>query len=443
MSLLNPTYLWALLGLLIPVAIHLWNKREAHIIKVGSIKNLENLTATQRSAIRFNELWLLMLRMLAIIVLTLILAEPRIINDQDTSEVIFIVEPSLLGNERLVKTLDSLKRNPIRLLKKGFPLYDPQNQQVNSDLQNIRKNESMHYWQLAQQMQELPSDSIVVFTNALLSGIHGMRPKINKKIKWIIVDSDKNVNRIVEAKIKGQHLRLLHVSGSTEKLKFTTDSLQINADKFTMNPAGDSITIPATDKIQKLHVDTLKTLNVNIVYDVAFRSEKRYIEAAINALSSYLLRPIHINTSQHIDSLPNAEPDLLVWLKEGSAPDYTSQKVLRYDSIDLSKNSNSIVTESLQNPHLFYLTARLNSENSIKENLPEKLLQLFDLHPRLDQIIAPFDNRQIDKKELETKYTPAHNTQNYASVLNLTPWLLALLGLLLIIERTLSKYRNQ
>jgi hypothetical protein len=43
MAFLNPLYLWALLGLAIPVAIHLWSRKEGRTIKVGSIKFLKGI----------------------------------------------------------------------------------------------------------------------------------------------------------------------------------------------------------------------------------------------------------------------------------------------------------------------------------------------------------------------------------------------------------------
>ena len=52
MSFLNPTYLWALLGLLIPIAIHLWSKKEGKTVKIGSIELLRESDSKQTSIIK-------------------------------------------------------------------------------------------------------------------------------------------------------------------------------------------------------------------------------------------------------------------------------------------------------------------------------------------------------------------------------------------------------
>ena len=44
MSFAHPLYLWTLLGLLVPIAIHLWSKKEAKTIKIGSVQLLSEST---------------------------------------------------------------------------------------------------------------------------------------------------------------------------------------------------------------------------------------------------------------------------------------------------------------------------------------------------------------------------------------------------------------
>ena len=59
MTFLNPTYLWGLLGLAVPLAIHLWSKMEGKTIKIGSIQLLTEANPKQASSIHLNELFLL------------------------------------------------------------------------------------------------------------------------------------------------------------------------------------------------------------------------------------------------------------------------------------------------------------------------------------------------------------------------------------------------
>ncbi|MEP0086438.1 MAG: BatA domain-containing protein, partial [Maribacter dokdonensis] len=77
MSFAHPSYLWALLGLLVPIAIHLWSKKEAKTIKIGSVQWLSESKSKQSSSIQLNEWWLLVLRMGIISLLVLLMAKPQ------------------------------------------------------------------------------------------------------------------------------------------------------------------------------------------------------------------------------------------------------------------------------------------------------------------------------------------------------------------------------
>ena len=74
MELINPIWLWGLSGLLIPIGIHLLSRREGKIIKIGSIRHLEETNSKQFKSIRLNELALLLLRCLIITILVLFLS---------------------------------------------------------------------------------------------------------------------------------------------------------------------------------------------------------------------------------------------------------------------------------------------------------------------------------------------------------------------------------
>ncbi len=99
MFFLNPTYLWAFLGLTVPIAIHLWSKKEGKTIKIGSIQLLNKADTKQSRSIQLNEFWLLVLRLFLISVLVLILSNLHIRKKVDNAPITYIVESSLLQNK--------------------------------------------------------------------------------------------------------------------------------------------------------------------------------------------------------------------------------------------------------------------------------------------------------------------------------------------------------
>lgn len=432
MNFLHPTYLWALTGLLIPLAIHFWNKRDAQIIKVGSIKFFHGTAASQRRAIRFNELWLLLLRMAALIILILILAEPQITRKQDKTALIYLVEPSLLDQARVTKLLDSLEGKQIRLLETGFPLYE-------KETLLGKQEKKISYWQLAQQMQQLRTDSIVVFTKGLTANLRGMRPTINKKIKWITFEDEETPKTTVKAQKISDSIRIISVSSDYESLYLDSETLA-QGEKMRINVTGDSILISENNGIRKLVLDSLKPLKVNIVYDPEFNADMKYLEASFRALSTFIERPINVKTLKDQDSITDQLADLLVWLKKDSLPDFNT-KTLVFDPESFSPEGKII--DQASRADQFVLTQRLNAENIIDQQLPENLLKLFDLHPDLDKKIKPYDKRQVDEKELDTRYKAGKDKANRASVFDLIFWLWPLFLLVLIAERVLSRYRKQ
>ena len=92
----NTMYLWALLGLAVPVAIHLWSKNEGKTIKVGSISLLKESETTQNNTLHLNEWILLLLRMLAVALLVFILAGPFAKAKTKRQDLVYLVEPGLI-----------------------------------------------------------------------------------------------------------------------------------------------------------------------------------------------------------------------------------------------------------------------------------------------------------------------------------------------------------
>ena len=125
MFFLNPTYLWALLGLAVPIAIHLWSKKEGKTIKIGSIQLLSEADSKQNSSIKLNELWLLLIRLILVALVILIMAEPQIKCNTINTKLTYIIEPALFENKSISKFLDTISTEAsFRLLQKNFPGFN-------------------------------------------------------------------------------------------------------------------------------------------------------------------------------------------------------------------------------------------------------------------------------------------------------------------------------
>ena len=432
MIFLNPTYFLALLGLAVPLAIHLWSKKEGRTIRIGSIQLLKQSDPKKSSSIKLNELWLLLLRLLVISILVLILTAPRLKIKGENIPVTYLIEPSLLAYENVSSLIDTLDRDSEkRLLQTGFPEY--QKEEFEETAVSIP-----NYWQLTREMQELATDSIVVFTNAFSSGFKGKRPEISKNITWILLDPGEPKMGVVEAVQKGDQLELISVKSDHQSLRFEKELLPLNNDEVVINANRDSVMISSSQNKKWLSLNKADSLNVLLSYDKDRFTEMKYISASFKAISNYLDRKIGVKLIQDLDTLPTEKYDLIVWLNEAPVPNtQVPLLVFKPDSL-----ANSIIArESSEN--IFHLTGSLNAENSTQEHLPEHLLSLLGMHEELGEKVKEYDRRVMDSKELLPVSGGIVKIQNFSETLDISIYLWILLGVLIISERGLSAYRKQ
>tara|TARA_R110000764_G_scaffold240105_1_gene343207 strand:- start:290539 stop:291810 length:1272 start_codon:yes stop_codon:yes gene_type:complete len=419
----NPSYLWALLGLLVPLAIHLWSKKEAKTIKIGSIQLLDESNSRQSSSIQLNEWFLLLLRMLIIALVVLLMAGPKWRTKGNQKEITYLVEASIANEASISTILDSLQEDsPVLLLKNGFPAWEAEaNYQTDKEQPN--------YWQLVQKMDSLRSDSVVVFTKALVKGIKSMRPNTQKKIHWVVMESEEtqDIPLLAFNDESGVELRTSSSSGRTTEIRKETlaegfevinDSLRLLSEEPTMIP-----------------LKTRGTLVINLYTDENFERDEKYIEASFRALSVFLKCEIVIQKEEKSTDNP---VDLNIWLSNEPKND-SKGKWLVYQENPVAKK----LIEAGHRKNLFYLTSRLNPKNTVDQHLPEQLLNILALDKDLNALVAKVDARQLDESELRPNYVEPKRKRERATLLDVSLWVFFILAALLIVERLISNYRKQ
>jgi len=73
MQFKQPILLWALAGLIVPLAIHLLSRKEGQVIRLGSLRHLRETSTQQFRGIKLNEILLLALRSLLVILFVLLI----------------------------------------------------------------------------------------------------------------------------------------------------------------------------------------------------------------------------------------------------------------------------------------------------------------------------------------------------------------------------------
>jgi len=429
MSFLNPTYLWALLGLLIPLVIHLWSKKEGKTIKVGSIKLLSEADSKQSSSIRLNEIMLLVLRLGIVTMLVLIIAQPITKNKPRNSAVAYLVEPSLLEDSSFSKMIDSLKEEaPVYLFSNDLKALqeDP-----------FLKEEPLNYWSWTKQAQELPTDSLVIFTKGYTNALIGKRPAIRIPAEFIIVNNDDPKDRIVEV-IQGQ------AKVRVAKAKTNDESTTISLEEFSesnliFNGSKDSIVLSEGSKNTKMQVLRKEPIKVAMYVEAGFEAQQSYLEAGFNALSTVSWVPIEVIQPENFETQLEDDIDAIIWLSTLDCPERELKTLIFQPDI---LNTNLI---EIDESNRYYLREALNSENIIEKHLVEHLALFLDVNAHAENKLEDYDQRIVDKTQLMPKIKEVSKTSVVAFGPNkgMTKWLWIALIFLLFGERILANYRKQ
>lgn len=427
MTFTNPSYLWALWGLLIPLAIHLWSKREARTIKVGSVKFLDESHSRQSRRLQINEWLLLALRMGIVALVVLVMAGPHWRTKGKADRVSYLVEPSLTQQESLSAVLDSLSAfSTVRLLQEGFPLWEA-GMEVNS-------TDSPPYWQLVQKMDSLLQDSLVVFAQGHFRGIKGKRPTTHKKIHWLSMDNPGDRQIPLLAMGDPNEPTLVSLVGNGQGMGYNKEKLDRD---FALNSKGDSLVLGNGDSTMTVAFVPPTPITVHIHFETASGSGQAYLRAALSALSTHMQREIKIQEFSGDTKVADSIADLNIWLRE-DPPGKVQGRWLIYVEDPLATHLIEPKGEER-----FHLTSTLTTENTVAAHFVHQLLPLLQRDDAWAKRVGELDFRQMDPKELEPRYMEPQNKRERTSLRDLLPWLLIALGLLMGTERLLSRIKGQ
>lgn len=432
MYFLSPLYLWALLGLAVPIAIHLWSKKEGKTIKIGSIRLIKEADSKQSSSIKLNEWWLLFLRLLILSLLVFIIAEPRLKQSEQKVPITYLFEASLLEYNEIKKIIDTLDTsNSLRIFEKGFP--ELEREQVG----NISET-TPNYWQLAKDLQELRSDSIVVFTNSFISGIKGKRPSVQKNIKWILLDLGEKEEIAIKAIKKGEEVKILKAISNREKLGFETEIVSIKDPRVINNSSGDSIYLKNENSIKGIPIEKEDALKIELYASDGFSETEFYLEAALKAISKFIDREIIVHKVQNKESINLQKADAIIWLSEEDI------KGIKLPILFYQENkpaASLIIQGNLKNESI--LTLRLNSENSMEEHLAEELLEFLEINKELEENIEKQDRRVMPLEQFLPNEGNSALLKEETKAMDISNWFWFFLIPIIITERLLSRFRNK
>ncbi len=413
MQFLNPIWLWGLTGLLIPIGIHMLSRKEGKVIRVGSIRHLEETSTRQFRNIRLNEFVLLALRCLLITLVVLLLSGLSFTNSKSGDTNWLVMERGMEKENDFRALIDSLEQKgfELRWLAKDFPLLKD----------SAATKASMNYGSLVESLKSEHAKQIVVLSYNYANRFKGKRTTLPDNIQWI--------------------------SKSPEPTEFTLTATRLSADSVLVRKgktdfggtrfASYEVRGETLNEEEKALLQNQDTISISVYGDAKFESDKEIMLAALKAVDQTLPCVLNIKTSDAAKRSDD-KTDWIVWLSENAIPESIS-----VNSIVYAKNefANELLTLSEKG---WLINRRLDQENAIADNLALQLASILLPKDKAQQRANEFDRRALPEKELWSSADVKGNDDlATASTSNVMQYLVALILISLLIERIVAFKRNQ
>ncbi|MFN3560943.1 MAG: BatA domain-containing protein [Chloroherpetonaceae bacterium] len=324
MNLLYPIYLWSLLLLFIPIAIHLFSKNNPARIKIGSVKFLEQAETRTFRRVKFHDSMLFALRALIFALLSVLIASPEIACKYKASGSGWIlVEPSIRHDEQpkeFHQHLDSLQKAgyEMRALANAFP----------KTVEN-RANTKLDLWSLLAEADKANADTLTFYIASTLreNSLQGKRPTLSREVRWIDASAGEAtwIERV--AQLSDDSLFIAIGISSANETRFE-HLITPNPDKTTVIPPieltrqGDSLSVNLISKPnEKRWLSLTKKETWRIVYDEHFATMLPYIERAVKAIAQFSPIKISVEVIKQTEWQHEAESQI-IWLCKREPPEY-------------------------------------------------------------------------------------------------------------------------
>jgi hypothetical protein len=335
--LLNPIWLLAASGIIIPIAIHLWNVKQGKTLKIGSLKLLARTEQARARSLRLTELFLLLLRCILILLLALLLAKPYWQNPSAKKGWVLMEQKDApQAYEHFKPLVDSLLQAgyTFHLFDKGFEEKDLQT--IVKDTADESHHPSASYWQLVKDLdkQLLPGMPVYIFTGNRLNRFHGKRHDVAIAVTWKTFTAKDSASRFISDAYIGANDSVIITMGETNPAgtRFHQQVIATNQPKqndFSLDVSNGSLQLSYHNS-EPVPVDTA-TWHITIFANAYF-NDTRYVKAAIQSIQQVTKRRIELKLVNAIAQVP-AKQDWLFWLSDQAIPSQiNASNILRYQA---------------------------------------------------------------------------------------------------------------
>ena len=427
-------FIWALLGLLVPLFLHLWNKQEPKVISIGSTELMESFESNQARRFRVSDWFLLLWRCFILGTLAFLLMQPYWLKSTTVAPPVYykhivLVDPILLEEAAIQESIVS-QNKPTFLLTTDFPKLA-----LDSLTVTTQQTTKRGYWQLLSQIDF--ADTVSVFGINEASNFLGEQATLPFVLNWRNVPKEASQQQLLKASAITEKDFLLTILESSPTGNKTLKIKKNKTDKDIQ--LLDQQLIYNKDTVD---LTLLDTLNIVFQYNRNTKEAWQLIEAALKSMEAHTNVPLELNTELNIE-LENEKIDWFFCLdktsENASCPD--SKNTIYYE---YNKQINIPVLQVKNNQ--LYLMGNLRRSNPQISSLPIVLSEYLLGIDKVNLSQQSIDKRLIAEEQIQvTTQTKQQKVKEAAIVLekerkHFPIWLF--LVFLIIVERVVvhSKY---
>lgn len=496
----------ALLGLAVPLAIYLWNRRPGRVVRVGSVRWLQAAANQRLRNIKPEQLLLFLLRAAVLGLLALAVAEPLQLLPVPPARGQVLLAPGVTA-EALAPVrplLDSLRRRgyelrqladarpvsaarPWAALGLGPETTGPAPARLTTDTVLVAAPNLWNTVQLA--ADSLPGRPLVVVAPLSVAAFRGTRPALPAAVRWLpLPPPDSSSWPVAAWRTGSDSLMVLVASGSEAAVSYQRIRVRQPAANQPLggNWGGAEIRLTKPTELLVTEHGRRRTLPLlrraprwHLSHDAAHAASARVLAAALRAVAPTLpLRPRLVVSTSEV--LPPDSLDWLFWLHDAPLParwatnptvriwqeaeaatkpfatefqPAASPETSLIFRLDTASGAGAVPVWttaaarpllSLRPPGRYRLHTRLATPWSTLADSPElPALLLPLLLPPAPAGFQP-DSRQLALRQLRGPVaTAAQGPAPTAPRRPLAPWLVLAAGLLFGLERLLATRRNR
>lgn len=304
--------LFAAAGMLIPLAIHLWNRRPPRLLPAGSIRWFRGSTSQSARSLQLKNLPLLLLRCLILLAFSLLLAGlfwQGKLSDEEIKSSLYLVE-ARIASGKSQDWVDSLGREgkEARLLAPGLPpLADSiQWKEVQVDIWGIMQEADA---------REDHKDTVWIHSPLLQKFFSGERPQVFKHFIFEEADYSRQPQNIAVRLTKKENILIKkEMAYSPERIAFNNSELPLKgAETEIQSPSGE---LQFLFKKPKVEPATPDTFFIAAKVSKTYEKDAEIIRQAFEVLDNQLPElKVNFQEEGAIE-----EVDLLLWFSKDSLP---------------------------------------------------------------------------------------------------------------------------